>query len=220
MGMGRRIQQRLDDLGWGQVDLLSRIPEMSPATLSALILRDSSMSNWSAQIAEALGVSHRWLQDGEGPMANGPSSADVSAWVPTGRVPVVSWELVAGMDDASSFARALESSEDWAPTLKSPPKGAFAVRLDSDAMAAPSGSAMSFPRGTIMVVDPARRAAAGDVVIARDPTTGWPTCKRLVSDAGRWLLVPLNPAYPSAAIESVERAVLGVCCEWHSGGTL
>lgn len=217
--MGHRIRQRMDELGIGQVDLLARIPDLSPQTLSALIARDSNRSQWSGRIADALGCSHRWLQTGEGPVSAGPAGVEVSAWSPTGRVPLVSWEAVA-MTDRAEFARQLKTAPEWAAIDSHPPKGAFAVRLDSDAMTSPGGQAPSFPRGTVMIVDPARKPVPGDFVIARDPQTGRPTCKRLASDAGRLLLVALNPAYPSVSIESIDQCVIGTCCGWQSSGTL
>lgn len=64
--MGRRIKQRLDELGWRQVDLLALIPELEKGTLSAMIAGNRIASEHSDQIAEALGVEHRWLQKGTG----------------------------------------------------------------------------------------------------------------------------------------------------------
>lgn len=67
MKMGGRIALRLAELGWQQVDLIRRVPDLEPATLSALVQRDSSASKWSDAIAGALGVSHSWLVHGTEP---------------------------------------------------------------------------------------------------------------------------------------------------------
>lgn len=65
--MGRRIQMRLDELGWKQSDLLARVQGLSKGTLSAMIASNRIASEWSDEIAEALGVEHRWLQKGTEP---------------------------------------------------------------------------------------------------------------------------------------------------------
>jgi phage repressor protein C with HTH and peptisase S24 domain len=67
MKMGGRIKLRLSELAWQQTDLLRRVPDLEPATLSALIQRDSASSIWSDQIARALGVTHAWLATGAEP---------------------------------------------------------------------------------------------------------------------------------------------------------
>lgn len=66
MNMGKRIEQCLDELGWKQVQLLDKVPDLSPSALSALIKRDSKWSDFAEEIAEALGVEFRWLLTGKG----------------------------------------------------------------------------------------------------------------------------------------------------------
>ncbi len=65
--MGGRILARLTELGWDQVDLLRRVPDLDAKALSAMIKRNGAASQWSDDIARALGVAHRWLQTGNGP---------------------------------------------------------------------------------------------------------------------------------------------------------
>lgn len=73
--LGRRIQMRLDELGWKQSDLLARVPGLGKGTLSAMIVNNRVASEWSDEIAEALGVEHRWLQKGVEPKLR-------SGWAP------------------------------------------------------------------------------------------------------------------------------------------
>lgn len=61
MAIGKRIEQRLNDLKWKRRDLMDRVPDLTPQALSNLINRDSARSEWDMQIAEALGVSVMWL---------------------------------------------------------------------------------------------------------------------------------------------------------------
>lgn len=65
MGMGKRIQDTLETMKKSQAWLVEAAG-VDTGTLSALIRRDSSRSQFSAQIATALGVDHNWLQTGEG----------------------------------------------------------------------------------------------------------------------------------------------------------
>lgn len=61
MAIGKRIEQRLADLGWRRNDLIDKLPDLTPQALSNLIRRDSVRSEWDEAIAEALGVSVLWL---------------------------------------------------------------------------------------------------------------------------------------------------------------
>ncbi len=65
MRMGARIEQILKDRGMSQADLLKKIPDMEPGTLSALIVRKSRFSENALAIARALGVSLEYLIFGE-----------------------------------------------------------------------------------------------------------------------------------------------------------
>jgi hypothetical protein len=55
MAIGKRIEQRLNDLNWKRRDLMDRVPDLTPQALSNLINRDSARSEWDLQIADALG---------------------------------------------------------------------------------------------------------------------------------------------------------------------
>lgn len=65
--MGKRIELRLDELEWKKGDLLKKIPDLNKGTLWAMIKENRIASEWSEEIAEALGVEHKWLQRGTGP---------------------------------------------------------------------------------------------------------------------------------------------------------
>lgn len=92
-----------------------------------------------------------------------------------------------------------------------PGKYAFALRVEGDSMV--SHNHLSFPQGTIIIVDPARAPGSGDFVVAKDVMTGCATFKRLMQDAGHWFLKPLNPAYPLIPIDDPSIRVIGVVIE-------
>lgn len=219
--MGKRIAERIARLGWEQVDLLARVPGLSAGTLSALIRRDSIKSAFSVQIAQALGVTHAWLANGEGPMEGEASGVELQPFAPSIRVPLLAWEELRPMCESHALFTGEPASGRWIAAIDSKPsRESFAVRLDSDAMTAPAGTAPSFPRGTVLICDTQRAPKSGDYVIACDPQTNHPTFKRLTSDAGRWYLVALNPVYPTVALASLDGAVIAVVCEWVASGAL
>lgn len=78
----------------------------------------------------------------------------------------------------------------------------------------------SFPPGTIIIVDPNRSAGAGDFVIAKDVVTDKATFKKLVHDAGRWYLRPLNPIYPTMEIDDPALRIIGKVVEFNIRGKL
>lgn len=67
MALGKRIQERLDQLGWDRKVLLEKVDGLTPQALSNLIVRDSKRSEWDEKIAEALGLSVLELVYGKSP---------------------------------------------------------------------------------------------------------------------------------------------------------
>lgn len=86
---------------------------------------------------------------------------------------------------------------------------AFALRVVGDSMTNPIPGGDTFPEGSVLIVDPSRRADAGDYVIAKDVATQKATFKKLVSDGGRWFLKPLNPSYPTVEIDDPNIRIIG-----------
>jgi transcriptional regulator with XRE-family HTH domain len=66
MALGKRIEEELSRQGWKQSDLAARVPGLSQQAISNLITRDSATSEFAIRIADAFGVSVRWLLDGQG----------------------------------------------------------------------------------------------------------------------------------------------------------
>jgi transcriptional regulator with XRE-family HTH domain len=81
MNLGKRIKLRLDELGWSRSQLYDRVPDLTPAALSALISRDSRRCELDVQIAKALGVHLAWLNGGVRPklLTEAPPAANSSS---------------------------------------------------------------------------------------------------------------------------------------------
>ena len=101
-------------------------------------------------------------------------------------------------------------AEQWIDAYETQPgEQAFALRVDGDSMTSPYPGDISFPDGSIIIVDPARACDAGDYVVAKDVSTQKATFKKLVQDGGRWFLKPLNPSYPTIEIDDPAMRVIG-----------
>ena len=83
-----------------------------------------------------------------------------------------------------------------------------------------TGAGVSFPEGTIIIVDPERAPKAGDYVVAKDVIHQKATFKKLTTDGSAWYLKPLNPAYPTKEIDDPAMRVIGVVIEYQTGGKL
>lgn len=82
----------------------------------------------------------------------------------------------------------------WIPTARKASDSAFWLEVEGHSMTAPQGGRPSFPEGMLILVDPEEPVDAGDFCIARMNGDEF-TFKRLIRDAGRPYLEPLNPRY-------------------------
>lgn len=230
---GKRVRQARKHAKLSQ-EKLAGLVGIAQGTLSELEKHYAS-SSYTVQIAEACGVSSRWLATGEGDMletkTNGiPQVEDgaiaayrlqnVTNAAPRRTVPLISWVNAGAFAEVEDMYEPGQADE-WIEAYDSQPsQNAFALRVEGDSMTSPHPGELSFPQGTILVVDPNRAASAGDFVIAKDVKTGSATFKRLVHDAGRWYLRPLNPAYPTIEIDNPAVRVIGRVIEYRTGGKL
>jgi SOS-response transcriptional repressor LexA len=166
------------------------------------------------RIARALGVK---ISDLFGDKGNGDNFQPTAA---LGRVPIVSWVRAGAMSEIENTQQRWDAEEFADLRHVRPTPRMFALRLEGDSMQAPAGQSPSFPAGTVLIVDPGRSAKPGDYVIAKDSRTDAATFKRLVSDAGRWFLMPLNPSFLASEIEDPAKVVIGVAVEWQVSGKL
>jgi SOS-response transcriptional repressor LexA len=113
-------------------------------------------------------------------------------------VPIISW-VSAGRWREPDVA--LDEPLEWLPvTFKTP--NVFGLRVDGDSMEP------DFPPGTIIFVDPDRKAEAMNLVIALNGDDE-ATFKRLTKEGGVWYLTPLNPRYPLQKLDSLCK-IIGV----------
>ncbi|WP_415720509.1 LexA family protein [Photobacterium ganghwense] len=104
---------------------------------------------------------------------------------------------------AGAWTEAVESyppvdADEWYETTERTSKRCFWLRVQGDSMTSAIG--LSFPEGTLVLVDPEREFENGSLVVAKLIDVNEATFKKLVIDAGQKFLKPLNPSYPTLPI--------------------
>jgi len=189
------------------------------ATISNLERGRHHSSTHLLKIADALGVSHRWLSTGLGAMhgTEGERASYIVNTSPTAqpfrynRYPVIS------NVQAGKFAECVvpypSGMEDRHEITDYEAKGpAFWLEVTGDSMTAPAGVTPSIPEGTLVLVDTGIEATAGKLVVAQLDESNESTFKKLIVDGGQKYLKALNPAYPLIPINGNCR-ILGVAVE-------
>ncbi|CAK8737137.1 putative HTH-type transcriptional regulator [Sodalis praecaptivus] len=125
---------------------------------------------------------------------------------PKDSFPVISW-VSAGqwMEAIEPYDR--RSIDNWLETTTQCSEESFWLDVKGDSMTAPAG--LSIPEGTAILVDPLVEARNGKLVVAKLEHENEATFKKLVIDAGRKFLKPLNPQYPITEINENCR-IIGV----------
>lgn len=168
-------------------------------------------------IAAALKVNVTWAETGRGQW---DEASNVTSAPPGRRVPIISWVQAGTWAEVQDNFHPGEADE-WAIAFDTlPGNSAFALVVEGDSMTNPIPGSLSFPAGTVIIVDPDRGAGPGDFVVAKDVQTQRATFKKLVHDAGRWYLRPLNPAYPTLEIDDPGVRVIGRVIEYQTRGKL
>lgn len=120
------------------------------------------------------------------------------------RYPVLAWLELDGERPDESLVHQLS---DYQARGK-----AFWLRVESDAMNAPSG--LSVPEGMLILVDPGVPAAPGRLIVARQPGVGT-VFRQWIEEGGLRYLRPLNPMYPTVACDPALE-ILGVVMRAHA----
>lgn len=90
--------------------------------------------------------------------------------------------------------------------------GIVSAEMADDSMTCADGD--SIPRGTLLFVDLDAQPRVGNLVVVR-MTDGRCYLRELVSDAGRWKLMPHNPKYDPAPAPADRAAYVGVLVRTH-----
>lgn len=170
------------------------------------------------KMADALGVSIRWLTTGRGHrhvVREGDAPEYRTDPRALGKVPLISW-VQAGSAELAIDNFSPGDAEDWLFCNTSHSPKTYALRVKGDSMTSPYGR--SYPDGCIIFVDPEQRGGitTGDPIIAKIDGEDAVTFKTLTRDDHRVFLKPLNDRYPlierefrvlGKVIEKLERGI-------------
>lgn len=179
----------------------------------ALNVSPQTVNNWEARgvskqglvtAQQSLGCDAVWVETGVGSMEfrssilrNNSNVSFKQEHVPRGRYPLISW-VSAGVFSEAVEPYNRDEIETWHETTVASSVNSFWLEVKGDSMTAPVG--LSIPEGMIILVDPEVPPTNGKLVVARIEGQNEATFKRLVVDAGRAFLKPLNPQYPMLEI--------------------
>lgn len=178
----------------GAAAMLSRLLQVTPKAVSKWMNNESVPRIDKVQvIAKRTGVRSEWLQYGEGEVLQRDSTNIAPAYArDDSSYPVISW-VQAGewkeVVDIMDIGCVLE----WESSDSTTSSRSFWLKVVGDSMTAPSG--LSIPEGHLILVDPDGVAENGSLVVAKLIHADMATFKKLVIDAGKKYLKPLNPNY-------------------------
>lgn len=213
-----RLKARRRELNMTQAELAAKLG-LSQGTIGNLESGIRNLPRDIVSMAAVLRCSADWLMTGRGDQAPelGNNFQDVDQ---RGKVPLISWVTAGLLGDVADNFHPGEADE-WIDIYDMRPgPSSFALRVTGDSMTNPVPGDISFPDGSIIVVNPDQAVGAGSYVVAKDVSTQKATFKKLVSDGGRWYLKPLNPAYPTIEIEDPALRVIGKVTEYQIRGKL
>lgn len=219
MSLASRIREAMGDMTPAE---LARKAKVTPASVTFWLdgTTKSLRAEKATMIEQATGYRSAWIVTGKGPKKVSSSVANVSPASARRRVPLISWVQAGMWADVEDNYHPGEADQ-WADAFDSVPgEHSFALRVEGDSMTSPIPGKLSFPEGTILIVDPQRQALPGDYVIAKDVLTQQATFKQLTTDGGRWYLRPLNPSYPTVEIDDPAIRIIGRVVEYQTRGKL
>ncbi|WP_339118543.1 XRE family transcriptional regulator [Halomonas sp. BMC6] len=186
------------------------------ATISNLERGRHHSSTHLLKIADALGVSYRWLTTGLGDM-HGVEDERASYIINTSPTaqPIrhYKYPVVSGVQ-AGKFGECVvpypSGMEERHEITDYAAKGsAFWLEVTGDSMTAPPGVSPSIPEGSLVLVDTGIEPTPGRLVVAQLDESNEATFKKLIIDGGQKYLKALNPAYPLIPINGNCR-IIGV----------
>nr|WP_275298196.1 S24 family peptidase [Halomonas campisalis] len=220
-----RLRKLMEEQGLGENELARRSHVPQPTIHR--ILTGASKSpriNNLEKIAGALGTSVTYLAHGgrhqAGTASVGkagilPAIANVASGLfSTGRAdsspPLYQYPILSLSDIIpSAQARKALTSQHWQvePSGHKAQDQAFWLKIQGDAMSAPTGASPSLPEGTLVLLDTGLPASPGKLVLATLPDSPKPTFRQLIEDSGSQYLKPLNPAYPLILLKNLSQVI-------------
>lgn len=193
--MGERIRARRKELKIRQA-ALGKMVGVSNVAISQWERSETEPNGENLlALAKALQCSPDYLMKGDSSKTN---IAYHSRHEPRGSYPLISW-VSAGqwMEAVEPYHR--RAIDNWYDTTVDCSEDSFWLDVQGDSMTSPAG--LSIPEGMVILVDPEVEPRNGKLVVAKLEGENEATFKKLVIDAGRKFLKPLNPQYPMMEVD-------------------
>ena len=133
---------------------------------------------------------------------------DVSFQTIHARVPIIGWKTLSNYIQGEVMSEN-DTAEDWIYCPVQCSSSTFALRVRGDSMESPYPSKRSYSEGMIVFVDPTAVATNGSRIIARRLSSTDATFKEYIEDDGQKYLKPINPQYPTVAMNN-DTIIIGV----------
>lgn len=195
------VKSRMKDIGMTQSELAEHMGLTQASIARYLNKHREPDIETIAKIMKCTGLSYMTLNsdgliDYPDDAINNVSPVDVQL-VYQKSFPVLS-SVQAGQWSEAVEPYTVEEIDEWALTTERTSDRCFWLKVEGDSMT--SGSGISFPEGTIVLVDKEKDAQNGSLVVAKLTDVNEATFKKLIIDAGQRFLRPLNSAYPTIPI--------------------
>lgn len=204
--LAENMKIRMRELKLTQTELAKKAG-ISQVTVHKILAGKISNSSRIVDLARALDTSPEWLLYGVGE----PTAEYLLNSAPSTRLlPLLEYDQV----DAWLTEKVEFGGEDkitaWEIAPPSTSSKAFWLKVLGDSMTAASG--LSIPEGNLILVDTARKAKTGSLVIARLEGNEQILFKQYATDGIQKYLKPLNTSYNMIEIDN-EDCIIGVVLE-------
>lgn len=212
MEFADRLKSRMRELGLSAVELATQVGVSKGAITHWTNGTNQANGKRLLRLAEVLRCDANWLASGHGSADTKSEAGNIQVAPPPARS--ISYPVIS-----------LVSAGEWMEAIESYPVGmaaeyittdyqgsgmCFWAKVTGDSMTSNYGQ--SFPDGCYVLVDTGLSAAPGLLVVAKRVQDDEATFKKLVADAGRQYLRPLNPAFEMLLIDE-ETRIIGVVKE-------
>jgi SOS-response transcriptional repressor LexA len=193
MNTSDRITQRMSELGLSAADVARGIG-VSPGGVSQWVHGLSAPSGKNLILLSILlKCNPEWILGNYGKSKANASSAALQS-VSVKLVPVMTWRIAKIIINNPSSLDP-DDAVAWAPCPEDMGEGSFALKVAGDSMVSPYMGERSYSEDTVIFVDPTRKPAIGNRVLAAIPESEEAIFRVYVADSGKFFLKPINPQY-------------------------
>jgi SOS-response transcriptional repressor LexA len=201
-----RVKMRLKELSMTQDMLAEQMQVTRGAIAHYLGGRRAPPLKQFQKMARILKVEPAWLQYGIDPNNEREKAEallkELESSPQLHPIPILTWEQIANPFNIGELD--LLTAE-YLPHIFTDKIGHYGLRIQGDAMTAPSGYMVSFREGDIIQVDQVATPKHNDYIVAVLPEAKEAILRQFVIEGGVSYLKPLNPQYPLIEVNETIR---------------